>query len=76
MAAVNVTNMMLARSVVRQRELAVRAALGASPLQLVRQVLAEGLILAGAGAAVSLLAVRWVIDGLVAPGPVQLAAHR
>ncbi len=72
MAAVNVANMMLARSVVRQRELAVRAALGASPLQLVRQVLAEGLILAGAGAAVSLLAVRWVIDGLVALAPSSL----
>ena len=72
MAAVNVANMMLARSVVRQRELAVRAALGASPLQLVRQVFAEGLILAAAGAAVSLLAVRWVIDGLVALAPASL----
>ncbi len=72
MAMVNVANLMLARSVMRQRELAVRSALGAGTLQLVRQVLAEGLILAIAGAVVSLGALRWVIDGLVGLAPASL----
>jgi len=72
MAVANVTNLMLARSLVRQRELAVRAALGATRTQLVRQVLAEALLLAAAGAAVSLLAVRWIVDGLVALAPPTL----
>ena len=72
MAVVNVANLMLARSLARQRELAVRAALGASRGQLVRQVLAEALLLAVAGAAVSLLAVRWIVGTLVALAPPSL----
>jgi putative ABC transport system permease protein len=72
MAMVNVANLMLARSVMRQRELAVRSALGAGTPQLVRQVLAEGLILAIAGALVSLGALRWVIDSLVGLAPASL----
>ena len=69
MAMVNVANLMLARGLVRQRELAVRAALGARPLQLVRQVLAEGMLLAAGGAIVSLAAVRWLVDGLIGFAP-------
>ncbi|MCC6987800.1 MAG: ABC transporter permease, partial [Acidobacteria bacterium] len=72
MAMVNVANLMLARSLARQRELAVRAALGASGAQLVRQVLAERLLLAAGGAVVSLLAVRWAVRGLVALAPPSL----
>jgi putative ABC transport system permease protein len=72
MAVVNVANLMLARSLARQRELAVRAALGASRGQQVRQVLAEALWLAVAGAAVSLVAVRWIVGALVALAPPSL----
>jgi putative ABC transport system permease protein len=72
MATVNVANLMLARSVVRQRELAVRSALGAGTAQLVRQVMAEGVILAMAGAVVSLGALRWVVGGLVGLAPASL----
>jgi putative ABC transport system permease protein len=55
----NVTSMLLARGAARQGEVAVRAALGAGRLGLIRQLLVEALLLAGAGSAAGLLLAWW-----------------
>jgi predicted permease len=61
-ACSNVANLILARAVRRERELTIRAALGASPGALRRTLLAESLVLCGAGAVLGVLLARPLVD--------------
>ena len=74
LACVNVAGLLLARGATRRRELAVRASLGASRMQLIRLLLAESVVLALAGGAAGVLLAWIAMDALVALLPLGIPA--
>lgn len=71
-ACANIANLQLARSRTRQKEMAMRSALGASPARIIRQLLAENIVLGLAGGVVGVALAYWGVSWIVARGPADV----
>ncbi|MEN6426927.1 MAG: ABC transporter permease [Phycisphaerales bacterium] len=71
-ACTNVASLLLARATIRQAEMAMRVAVGASRNRVVRQVLTESLLLSVAGGMLGLLVTFWTVRGLVRLCPADI----